>query len=253
MFTHAIVKPPPKTIIAGITSANMGVPDFDKALAQHQSYVEALQTCGLTVVSLEPSSEFPDSCFIEDTALLTKRCAIVARLGAHSRQGEEVAVRDVLPEYFEHVESIEAPGTVEPGDVMMAGRHFYIGLSKRTNEKGAHQLIAILKKHGFSGSTIEMSEMLHLKTGLSYLENNTVVVAGEFVGHPEFANFNRIAIDPDEAYAANCVWVNGTVILPTGFPRARQKIEAAGYPVIPLDMSEFQKIDGGLSCLSLRF
>ena len=185
--------------------------------------------------------------------MLTKRCAIIARPGAPTRQGEEVAVLELLPRYFDHIESIEAPGTIEPGDIMMVDDHFYIGLSERTNAAGARQMIALLETHGLSGSTVEMREMLHLKTGLSYLENNTLVACGEFLHKPEFANFNLIAIDADEACAANCIWVNGTVIVPAGFPKTRKKIEAAGYPVIPVDVSEFQKLDGGVSCLSLRF
>jgi len=162
-------------------------------------------------------------------------------------------VRELLTRYFDHIESIEAPGIVEPGDIMMVHDHFYIGLSERTNADGARQMIALLEKYGYSGSTVAMSEMLHLKTGLSYLENNTLVASGEFLCRPEFANFNLIAIDADESYAANCIWVNGTVIVPAGFPNAARKIEAAGYPIIPIDVSEFQKLDGGLSCLSLRF
>ena len=253
MFSHAIVRTPPKNIIEGITTANLGVPDYEKALQQHQAYIEALRACGLTIITLPADEAFPDCCFVEDTALLTKRCAIVARPGAPTRQGEEAAMLDLLPRYFENIESIADPGTIEPGDIMMVGDHFYIGLSERTNAVGASQMISLLEKYGFRGSTIAMNEMLHLKTGLSYLENNTIVACGEFLRHPAFANFDLIAIDEKESYAANCIWVNGTVIVPAGFPNAVQKIEAAGYPVIQLDVSEFQKLDGGLSCLSLRF
>jgi dimethylargininase len=240
-------------MINGITYANLGVPDYEKALRQHQSYVEALRACGLIVINMPVAEAYPDSCFVEDTALLTKRCAIIARPGALTRQGEEVAVLELLRRYFHHIESIEAPGTIEPGDIMMVDDHFYIGLSRRTNTAGARQMIALLEKYGFSSSTVEMREMLHLKTGLSYLENNTLVACGEFLQKPEFANFNLIAIDADEVRATNCIWVNGTVIVPAGFPITREKIEAAGYPLISVDVSEFQKLDGGMSCLSLRF
>lgn len=253
MFTHAIVRTPSKAIVNGLTTSSLGLPDYRRALKQHQSYVDALKACGLNVIAMPPDSEFPDSCFVEDTALLTKRCAIIARLGAATRLGEEADVREMLTSYFDHIESIEGPGTVEPGDIMMVGDHFYIGLSDRTNASGARQMITLLEKHGLKSSTVEMSEMLHLKTGLSYLENNTLVACGEFLRKPEFANFNLIAVDADESYAANCIWVNGTVIVPAGFPTTSQKIEDAGYAVISIDMSEFQKLDGGLSCLSLRF
>ncbi len=253
MFTHAIVRKPSLAMLKGITTANLGEPDYEKALQQHQSYVQALQACGLTIITMPSTSTFPDSCFVEDTALLTRRCAIIARLGAPTRQGEEADLRELLPTYFDHVETIEAPGTIEPGDIMMVGDHFYIGLSNRTNAEGARQMIALLEKYGYSGSTVVLTDMLHLKTGVSYLENNSLVACGEFLRKPEFSNFDLIAIDAAESYAANCIWVNGAVIVPAGFPNSAGKIEAAGYPVIPIDVSEFQKLDGGLSCLSLRF
>ncbi|MFT5303609.1 MAG: dimethylargininase [Mariniblastus sp.] len=253
MFTYAIVRKPAHSIIDGITTANLGVPDYEKTLRQHQAYIDALRSCGLSIITLPADEAFPDSCFVEDTALLSEHCAIIARPGASTRQGEEAAVLELLPRYFDNIESIEAPGTVEPGDIMMVGDHFYIGLSDRTNAEGARQMISLLETHGLSGSTVNMHGMLHLKTGLSYLEDNTLVACGEILHEPEFAKFTLIEIDADEAYAANCVWVNGTVLVPMGFPKARKKIEAARYPVIPVDVSEFQKLDGGLSCLSLRF
>ena len=159
----------------------------------------------------------------------------------------------VLDRYYDAIETIVDPGTVEAGDIMMVGSHFYIGLSDRTNEHGAQQMIDILQKHGMTGSTVSLEKVLHLKTGLAYLENNKLVVCGEFTTTPDFEQFNRIEIPEKESYAANCIWVNGTVIVPAGHPAARDKIAAAGYPIIELDMSEFQKLDGGLSCLSLRF
>ena len=115
------------------------------------------------------------------------------------------------------------------------------------------QVIAILEKHGLQGSIVELSEVLHLKTGLGYLENNHLLACGEFLDKPEFQKYTLLEVDPDEAYAANSVWVNGTVLTPKGFPKTRRLIETAGYKVREVDVSEFQKLDGGLSCLSLRF
>lgn len=136
---------------------------------------------------------------------------------------------------------------------MAVGSHFYIGLSKRTNEKGAQQLISILKKYNLTGSMVEMKDMLHLKTGLAYLENNNLVACGEFINKPEFQKYNIIKIDEDESYAANCVWVNDVVLVPKGYPKAKTAIEKCGYKTREVDTSEFRKVDGGLSCLSLRF
>ena len=135
----------------------------------------------------------------------------------------------------------------------MVGSHFFIGLSKRTNESGARQLIEYLQKYGLGGSVTGLEKVLHLKTGLAYLEHNNLVACGEFLSKEEFQRFNILRIDEDESYAANCIWVNDKVLIPKGYPRARQTIEGAGYSTIEVDVSEFRKLDGGLSCLSLRF
>lgn len=251
-FTSAILRRPLPEMVNGITSANLGKPDFERALRQHQKYAESLEQCGLRVNILEGDSRFPDSVFIEDVALCTPSCAIITRPGAASRKGETAGMREVLSEYYEDIQEITSPGTLEGGDVMMVGNHFYTGLSERTNREGAGQLIKILERHGMSGSLVPLREVLHLKTGLSYLENNTLLVCGEFMKYPEFKEFNRIFVPPHEAYAANSLWINGTILVPAGFPETRIKIEKAGYQVIALDVSEFQKLDGGLSCLSLR-
>jgi dimethylargininase len=253
LFTTAIVRLPSPEMVHGITTAKLGKPDFAKALEQHHKYVKALESCGLQVQILESDNRFPDSVFIEDVALCTVSCAVITHPGAESRKGETSGMRDVLSRFYKVIEEIRPPGTLEAGDVMMVGNHFYIGLSERTNPQGAGRLIDILSRHGSSGSTVPLKEVLHLKTGVSYLENNNLLVCGEFIGFPGFDSFNRMEVPAHEAYAANSLWINGTVLVPEGFPETRAKIEQAGYPVIVVDVSEFRKLDGGLSCLSLRF
>lgn len=253
MFTRAIVRKPGWSMIDGLTSSNLGKPDYHLALVQHAAYVEALQGCGLEVIVMEADERYPDATFVEDTALLTSQCAIITRPGAPSRQGEVGAVREVLQKYYGDLEVIREPGTVEAGDIMMVGTHFYIGLSARTNRHGARQVIEILEKYGFSGSMIEVEDSLHLKTGVSYLENNTLAATGGCLRVEEFQQYRILEIEEDESYAANCIWVNGRVLVAKGYPRAARTISEAGYPVIELDVSEFRKLDGGLSCLSLRF
>lgn len=252
-YTTAILRLPCPEMIQGITTADLGKPDFTRALEQHHCYAEALEKCGLKVLVLEGDSRFPDSVFIEDTALCTSVCAVITNPGAASRKGEQERMKEVLTAFYGDIEVIHAPGTLEAGDVMMVGDHFYIGLSGRTNPDGAFQLIRILEKYGMNGSTLPMKEMLHLKTGISYLENNNLLVCGEFIDFPGFKKFNRIEVPAHEAYAANSLWINGTVLVAEGFPETLAKIESAGYPVKVLNVSEFQKLDGGLSCLSLRF
>jgi dimethylargininase len=253
MFTKAIVRTPCEAMVSGISSAGLGLPDYQKALVQHADYIEALKECGLQVTVLPPDEDFPDSTFVEDAALLTPHCAIITRPGALTRRFEPRSISGVVHEFYTEVESIEAPGTLEAGDVMMVGEHFYIGLSERTNATGAQQLISILQKYGMQGSVVEMEDVLHLKTGLGYLENNKLLACGEFLGKPEFQRFDVLEVDLSEAYAANSVWINDTVLVPAGFPKTRTLIESAGYKIREVDVSEFQKLDGGLSCLSLRF
>ena len=253
MFSKAIVRTPCRAMLEGITEAEMGLPDYDLACEQHQGYIAALKECGLQVTVLPALESYPDSCFVEDVALITPNCAILTSPGAASRRGEEQHIIEAVEQFYPSLEQINLPGTLEAGDIMMVGSHFYIGLSARTNAQGAEQLIEILKKYSLSGSMVEMSEVLHLKTGVSYLEDNNLLTFGELHTHPTFNQFNRIEIAKQESYAANSVWINGTILVPKGFPVALSAIQQLGYPTIELPMSEFQKLDGGLSCLSLRF
>ena len=253
MFKNAIVRKPCPEMIHGISSASIGIPDYLMALDQHSKYIKALQSCGLDVLVLEPDSRFPDSTFLEDVALCTPACAIITNPGAPSRNGEQIGMKDILQSYYDDVENIESPGTLDAGDVMMTGKHFYIGISDRTNQEGADQLIQLLERHQMTGEKVPLKEMLHLKSGASFLEEGHMLVGGEFVTHPAFKGFSRLLVDPDETYAANSLWINGTVLVPAKIPKTRDIIEKAGYQTITLDVSEFQKLDGGLSCLSLRF
>ena len=254
MFTNAIVRTPGRSIVEGLSdSKTLGLPNYEQAIIQHQSYIDVLTKCGLDVLVLEPCEEYPDSTFVEDVALITPNCVIITRPGAPSRRGEVHEIEFVLKQKFNNIEAIEAPGTIEGGDIMMVGDHYYIGLSERTNIEGAKQIIQILTKYGMSGSTISLEKVLHLKTGLSYLEENNLVVCGEFIKDSSLEGYNPIEIPEKESYAANCIWVNESVIIPLGYPTTKQIIKNAGYPVIETDVTEFQKLDGGLSCLSLRY
>lgn len=253
MFTNAIVRTPCKGIREGITTSDLGNPDYELAQQQHSKYIVALRQLGLNVIILPAEENFPDSTFIEDVALCTPPCSIITSPGAESRRGEVEGIRQILENIYSDIEEIKFPGTLEAGDVMMVGNNYFIGISNRTNNEGADQLIRILKKYKMTGSKVPLEKMLHLKSGTSYLENGNLLVCGEFIDNEVFAGFNRIEIEEDESYAANSLWINGTVLVPEGFPRTKEKIEKAGYNSIVLDVSEFRKVDGGLSCLSLRF
>jgi dimethylargininase len=240
-------------MVHGISAANLGKPDYTLALKQHKDYIHALKQCGLKVTALDPDENFPDSTFIEDACLMTPRCAVITNPGAASRRDETIRIAEALKGLGLPVERIQSPGTLDAGDVMMVKDHYFTGLSERTNTDGASQLNHILKKYDYTSSTIELEKVLHLKTGISYLESNNLLAFGEFLTHPALSSFNILEVDPDESYAANSVWINGKVLVPRGFSKTIRMIENAGYQVIEVDVSEFRKLDGGLSCLSLRF
>ena len=252
----AIVRKPGSNFAEGLTTVNFGVPDYDLALRQYATYCDALIECGLHVTALDADLRHPDSTFVEDTAILTSRGAILTRPGAASRAGEVTGIAAMVRSLFPVTFEIEAPGTLDGGDICEAGEHFFIGLSHRTNEDGARQLAAHLAAMGYSSSMIDvrgMTSILHLKSGISYIGDNTMVAMYEMAGDEKFRAFEVIRVSPEESYGANCVRVNGRVLVAAGYPRLAADMAARGFECVPLEMSEFRKMDGGLSCLSLRF
>lgn len=256
MFKRAIVRIPGSNFADGLTTVDLGVPKLEEVLQQHALYCDALRECGLELTVLEADLRHADSTFVEDTAVLTPEAAIFCRPGAASREGEVVAIRPAVERFYSSTFTIEAPGTVDGGDICEAGTHFFIGLSHRTNEEGASQLATCLNALGYTASTIDvrgMTTILHLKSGISYIEDNTLVVMEEMASNPQFSRFELVRVSVEESYGANCVRVNDHVLLAEGFPRLTADLEARGFKPLTLKMSEFQKMDGGLSCLSLRF
>lgn len=256
MFSRAIVRPPCSAFASGLTSSVLGSPDLAVALAQHEAYVRALEACGLAVTRLPAEPRFPDSTFVEDTAVLLPSLAVLTRPGAPSREGEVEAIRPAVEASFRRVARIEAPGTVDGGDVCVTGDRLLVGLSDRTNEEGARQLARLAAGEGFETTLVDIRVipgLLHLKTGLSELGAGRLLVAGPLAGRRELAAFEQVPVDPEESYGANAVHVNGRVLIPAGLPRLAERLAGLGFPVVPLEMSEFRKMDGGLSCLSLRF
>jgi dimethylargininase len=255
-FTRAIVRPPGVNFASGLTTVDLGVPNYAQALQQHQAYCEALGSCGLKITTLAPDPDYPDSTFVEDTAVLTERCAILTRPGAKTRRGEVAGIARVLIESFSPVHSIQEPGTLDAGDVCEAGNHFFIGVSARTNEAGAEQLAEILAAFDYTSSLVdlrEVSSILHLKSGLAYLGANQLVIIEELANRQQFQGYHLLEVESGEEYAANCVLVNGAVLVAAGFQLFAELLQTKGFRTVPLAMSEFQKMDGGLSCLSLRF
>jgi dimethylargininase len=255
-FTRAIVRPPSSNFADGLTSVALGTPDFALALEQHARYSDALEQCGLQLTRLPEDPAHPDATFVEDAAILSARCNVLTRPGAASRAGEVSAIGAALPSLGISASSIEAPGTLDGGDVCDSGEHFFIGVSQRTNWDGAAQLAALLTKARYTSSCIDIRAVrgiLHLKSGIASLGDNRVVAIDSLAGHTALKNHEIVSVAPGDEYAANCVRVNDRILLPAGFPKMQSALEKLGYNVLTLEMSEFQKMDGGLSCLSLRF
>ena len=256
-FSRAIVRVPGQSFAHGLTaSAALGSPEIGLALAQHAAYCEGLRRCGLEVTVLPPDERFPDGTFVEDTAVVAARVAVATRPGAPTRTGEVAVVAAALRLFRPALEQIRAPGTVDGGDICQVDEHFLIGVSARTNEAGATQLAAILARHGYTSSLIDIRahrSLLHLKSGISYLGDGRMTVAADVADLDALASYEKVVVDAAEEYAANCVRVNDAVLVAKGFPRLATRLDQLGYAVRPLDMSEFRKMDGGLSCLSIRF
>lgn len=256
MTTRAIVRTPGSNFADGLTSVALGAPRYDIVLQQHTRYCEALRECGLAITTLEADPNHPDSTFVEDTAVLTAQSAILTRPGAPSRAGEVNAIRPAIEQFFSTIPEITAPGTVDGGDICEAGTHFFLGLSKRTNPEGLRQLAGLLGDQGYTSSVVDirgMAGILHLKSGVSYIGDNTLVVIEEMADHELFHGYSRLRVTGPESYAANCVRVNGSVLVADGYPLVTAELIRRGFSPLALEMSEFQKMDGGLSCLSLRF
>jgi len=252
MFTKAIVRKPAETFANGITTAKLGKPDYKLALKQHEAYCNALIKCGLELTVLDALPAFPDSCFVEDTAVVTKDFGVIARPGDPRRLGEEQEIIKVLEPLLQ-LHYIEEPGFLDGGDIMQADDRFYIGLSTRTNLAGSKQLHKIVSQYNYESISIPVCNLLHFKTGVNYLGENNLLIHRDFCSKDDLKSFNQIVIERGEEYAANSLRINDYVIVPKGFPKTLNAIKKLGYKTIELNLSEYQKMDGGLSCLSLRF
>lgn len=255
-FTHALVRPPGASFADGLTSNRQVRPSYDKALEQHRAYCDALTRCGLAVTPLPENPQFSDSTFVEDVAVIARGGAIVTRPGAPSRLGEIELIREALAERFEAVDAIVEPGTLDGGDVCEAGDHVYVGISRRTNEEGAGQLARWLSSRGMTSSTIDIRALvsiLHLKSGIAYVGDDTIVAVADLAQHPGFRPHRIVCVPDGEEYAADCLRLNDRVLVAAGYPKTAAALAALGYRLETTDMSEFRAMDGGLSCLSLRF
>lgn len=256
-FKNIIVRKPSKSMIEGISTGMFSEdkPIYEDAINQHAEYVKTIESLGVKALVLEALEEYPDSCFVEDPAVVLKECAIITNSPRESRNGEKFEIEPAIKKYYsdDRIYYIEAPGTMEGGDVMVVDKHIYIGQSDRTNAEGAKQFTEIVEKYGYTTSTVPVTEGLHLKDFAIYLENNNMLVSEKMNEAEAFKDFNRFVVPKEELYAINSLYINGTVLVPDGFPKTLEHIKSLGYPFKVVNTDEFKKIDGSLTCLSLRF
>jgi len=253
MFTQAITRKPGKNFAGGLTtSVSAKPPQYELLLKQHESYLDTLISCGLKVTVLDPLPDHPDAYFVEDTAVVTPDVAVITNPGADPRKGEVESIARVLTN-FRKIERILAPGTLDGGDVLQVGNHFFIGVSQRTNKEGATQLGRILEQFGNTWVTVPVGDGLHFKSSVNYVGKNTLLVTPDFAENTELSGYHKIILDRDDAYTANTLLVNDHLLTPAGFPSVRKRLEGLGREIIELETSEIRKMDGGLTCLSIRF
>jgi dimethylargininase len=223
-----------------------------KAVEQHRAYEQLLEKNGARVISLPAAPTLPDSMFVEDPAIVLDELAILLPLGTESRRPEAALLADALKK-FRKIVRVESPGQAEGGDVFRVGRRLFAGLSSRTNAEGIRQLAALLAPYGYEVLSIAVTGCLHLKSAVTYIGRNTLLAHRAWFDTKLFAGFEWVDVAPEEPHAANALTINGTVIFPASFPRTRARLEGRGFRVTPLDISELQKAESGLTCSSLLF
>jgi dimethylargininase len=226
--------------------------DLEKARTQHQCYRQALAELGCEVVNLAEQPELPDAVFVEDVAIVLDEYAVITRPGAESRRPETDSLARGLREY-RRLGFIEAPGTLDGGDVLRVGKTLYVGLSGRSNRAAIDQLRALIAPYGYTVKAVEVSGCLHLKSAVSQVADNTLLVNPSWVKPANFGTLEWLEVDPAEAYAANTLLIGKSIIYPTSFPRTRRRLEQRGIRVVPVDVSELQKAEGAVTCCSLVF
>ncbi len=253
-FTHAIVRIPSRSVVKGLTSVDKGMPDADRLLNEHLAYTNVLRAIGARVTVLPRLERFPDSVFVEDAALCLGGSAIVLRPGASSRYGEAGMIRPDLEKLFATVIDLPGPGFVDGGDVLASDSELFVGLSARTDANGFEALKAVAEPLGYAVRPVHTpAEILHFKTDCGLLDSKTIFSTEALADTGCFSGYRVITAPVGEEAAANLVRFNNSVLVTAGYPQTVAKLESKGYEVIVVASYEAAKLDGGLSCMSLRF
>lgn len=252
-FDQAILRRPAKNLAEG-AGGGVGVPDFERAQLQHIALCEALKSCGVSLSLLNADKQFPDGSMVGDMAVVTERLAVMSNFAENNpRQGEQQAAASALAG-SRFLKFVTAPGLMDAGDVLRLGGRFYIGLTERTNEEGAAQLAFFLKEFGHDSTVVDMREagMPRLGSAAVYLGRDRIMVREELARHYAFLEYEKIVLEDAEKSAAAALMVNGTLIMPQGFPRLRGELRLMDIPLIEINISEFEKTGANLSRLALR-
>jgi dimethylargininase len=226
--------------------------DFARAQEQHHAYELLLARLGAKVISLPAEPDLPDSMFVEDPAIVLDELAVILPMGTETRRREATSLAQALSKYRK-LETVRLPGTLEGGDVLRIGRKLFVGLTKRSNAEGIRQLAEILKPYDYEVAAVLVTGCLHLKSAVTYLGENTLLANRDWFDNEPFAGYDWIDVDPAEPHAANALALSGTIIFPASFRRTHGRIGSQGFRVTPLDISELQKAESGLTCSSLLF
>ncbi|HSL29953.1 MAG TPA: arginine deiminase family protein [Anaerolineales bacterium] len=224
--------------------------DLDIARGQHRGYVDALTTLGCHVIELPPEPDLPDSVFVEDTAVVLPEIALITRPGADSRKPETESVAQALAPLRQLVH-IRKPASVDGGDVLVLGKNIYVGLSTRSNQAAIDQMQALLDEYGYSVIGVELHDCLHLKSAVTRVEDGTLLINKNWVNAEHFSGYDWIEVDASEPYAANCLPIGDSIIFPSAFPGTQAKLQARGYSICSVDVSELAKAEGAVTCCSL--
>lgn len=226
--------------------------DVSRARHQHEQYRSALRALGLDVVSLPEEPDLPDSVFVEDAAIVLDEVAVLTRPGADSRKPEVDLVARAL-EPYRPLLRVSAPAMLDGGDVLVVGKKIFVGQTLRSNSASVEQLTALLKPFGYEVKGVPVTGCLHLKSGVSQVAQDTLLINPAWVDKSYFEGFRFIEVDPSEPAAANALMVEGTLIYPAAFGRTRTRLETAGRPIVPVEADELSKAEGGVTCCSLIF
>jgi dimethylargininase len=226
--------------------------DVAQAMEQHFAYETCLTELGVHVTSLPADPSFPDGVFVEDAALVLDEVAIITRPGAESRRGEIVSIAETL-EPFRELQYIHEPATLEGGDVVHVGKTLYVGVSRRTNPEGICQLTDLLKHFGYLVVPVDVKGCLHLKSGACWAGGDVILANRNWVDANQFRDFNIIDVPDEEPSAADVLPIGSTLLVPSNFVRTCEMLSASGMTVRIIDVSELQKAEAGVTCMSLIF